>query len=474
MPEAAIANPSDLPLRVSQYCQKAIETGRTNALNLWVAGAPLDRILTELVEALETMDRDLKCSIMLLDRRKQTLHSLVGPALPAEYCQAISGIKIGAQVGACGASAFLKCTIIATDIQTDPNWIPFRSLCQQHNLRACWSQPILSASGDVLGTFGMYYSQPRTPSEADRELIAIEASIAGLIIERVQAVESLNQDKQKLEKQVQQRTWELTQTNKRLRDALEQRNEVQQQLLDIENLSSLGTMMSSLTHEINTPLGVAITALSHLQNLQDKSRQQFELNRMTRSGLGRFYLEAEEALQIVERNLQRSAELISTFKQLSLDQHNQEQREFNVSAYVCEILLSLKPRLKHFRLQFCLDLDPDLTIHSYPGAISQILINLIVNSMLHAFEPGHRGRIHLRIVREGETLLLDYRDDGKGMDKTTLAHIFEPFFTSAKHRGGSGLGMHICKDLVEKLLGGSIRCESSLGQGCRFVIRFPF
>ncbi|MBN7818326.1 ATP-binding protein [Bowmanella yangjiangensis] len=458
---------------LSAICQTAVETGRNNAFNLWVMGAPLEKVLNALVSAIETASEDLRCSIMLMNPDGKTMSSLVGPSMPKDYMQAVDGIEIGPTVGSCGASAYLRQAVVVSDIQTHPNWAPYKAICQKAGLRACWSSPIFATDGRVLGAFGMYYSAVREPTNQDLELIRIEASIASLIIEKMQASEQLSQAKRDLEQQVQKRTRELTQTNKKLREALAQRSEVQQHLLEIENLASLGSMMSSLTHEVNTPIGVAVTAASHLRGQLHKTNRLFEQNKLTRSALRAFYEESAEAMQIIERNLQRSAELVSTFKQLSLDQHNQEIRTFNLSSYVCEILLSLKPKLKYHKLQFCLDINPDLEIDSYPGAISQILVNLIMNSVQHAFEKGQPGQVHLNVTLLNGQLELKYQDNGKGMSRETLCHIFEPFFTSARQTGGSGLGLHICKDLVEKVLKGKIACQSSPGQGSQFHINFP-
>ncbi|GGO68614.1 sensor histidine kinase [Bowmanella pacifica] len=458
---------------LSAICQTAVETGRNNAFNLWVIGAPLDKVLTALVSAIEDASEDLRCSIMLMNPNGKTMSSLVGPSMPKDYMQAVDGIEIGPTVGSCGACAYLREVVVVSDIQSHPNWAPYKAICQKAGLRACWSSPILATDGRILGTFGMYYSTVREPTPQDLELIRIEASIASLVIEKMQASEQLNQAKRDLEQQVQQRTRELTLSNKKLRQALAQRSEVQRHLLEIENLASLGSMLSSLTHEVNTPIGVAVTAASHLRGQLHKTNQLFVQNQLTRSALRAFYAESAEAMQIIERNLQRSAELVSTFKQLSLDQHNQEVRTFNLSSYVCEILLSLKPKLKHHKLQFCLDLNPELEIDSYPGAISQILVNLIMNSAQHAFDKHQPGQIHLNVTQQNGQLNLQYQDNGKGMSRETLSHIFDPFFTSARQTGGSGLGLHICKDLVEKVLQGNIQCQSSPGQGSLFHICFP-
>jgi signal transduction histidine kinase len=225
-------------------------------------------------------------------------------------------------------------------------------------------------------------------------------------------------------------------------------------------------------------VGVAITAITHLQAMQNKSRQLFDNRTLKRSELDAFYQECAESSGIVERNLFRTTELIKTFKQLAIDQHSQDARPLNLCAYVCEVLLSLKPRLKRTRHNFCIDIDPDMQIISNPGAISQLLINLIMNSAVHAFPQQPNGKILIKARKvqtedQQQELLLEYRDNGKGMTPHVIENIYKPFFTSNRNGGGSGLGMHICYNIVVKVLRGRIDCESEPGKGVHFTLRFP-
>jgi len=245
----------------------------------------------------------------------------------------------------------------------------------------------------------------------------------------------------------------------------------------MEKSAAIGTMLSSITHEMNTPIGVSLTAVTHLQRLRNESLSAFEGNNLKRSQLTRFYQDCEEACTIAERNLARASSIVSTFKQLNSDQYSEETRSIHLTSYVCELLLSLKPTLKQTQHKVCINIDPDLHIDSYPSAIGQILINLIINSVKHGFENTSNGHIFIaaQVEKNGRRneLVLKYADNGKGMDESTKNSIYRPFFTQARHKGGTGLGMHICYNLAVNMLQGSIQCESKENEGTRFTIRFP-
>ena len=473
-----VVNPADMSEYGHLRRVNAIEQGRANALDLLVKGSPLQDVLSQIIFSLEDATPGLKCCIMLHDSSSLTLSPLVGPSMSDAFLAALTNMPIGRYEACCGSAAFHRDAVFIEDIQSHSNWLQLKHAARQGELKACWSHPIISPDGDIFGTFAMYFSESIRPDQDDIESLRYEAKIISIILERAQNIEQLRQANQLLEQRVEERTKELTEANQLLKKALEQRNEVRSQLVEMENMASLGTMMSSLTHEINTPIGVAITAVTHLRAIQERTTRLFEQGELKRSELEKFYLESQESAEIVERNLERSTQLIRTFKQLSIDQHSQDVREINLCDYLDEILLSLKPRLKRTRHRFCIDIDPDLTFASNPGALSQLVINLILNSAQHGFEPEVRGHIWLKArmisQQDGTTALrFTYRDNGKGMDAHTVENIYKPFFTMARHAGGSGLGMHICYNLVVKVLGGSIDCASKPGKGVEFNVTFP-
>lgn len=456
----------------------AIEKGRANALDLLVKGSPLEEVLGQLIFSLEDSTEGLMCGILLVNENKLSLSPIVAPNLPDEYVKALDNFPVGPEAGCCGAAVYHQKPIYTDDILSHPNWQAFKSEAQLSGIKSCWSYPIVLPDGEVYGTFAMYFTEAKMPDQDDLDSLQYEAKIISIILERAKNINQLKEANANLEKRVAERTKELTEANVLLKKALEQRNDVQTQLVEMENMAALGTMMSSLTHEINTPIGVAITAISHLNTIQEMSANAFEKGEIKKSDLAKFYRECNESCDIIERNLMRSTQLIKTFKQLSIDQHSQDARSINICNYLDEILLSLKPRLKRAKHKFCLDIDPELTVMSNPGAISQLFINLILNSAQHGFGKNEIGHIFISARQRkdsiyGTALEFIYRDNGKGMSENTIENIYKPFFTQARHAGGSGLGMHICYNLVVKVLNGQIDCHSKLGKGVEFRVIIP-
>lgn len=266
---------------------------------------------------------------------------------------------------------------------------------------------------------------------------------------------------------------ETTRANRELGDTLRRLQEAQAQLVQNEKLASLGALVAGVAHEINTPIGVGVTAASTLQAHAQQLRQQYDQGALRRSDLERFVTLADECAQIILKNLQRGAELIQGFKQVAVDQSSGERRRFALKLYLDEVLLSLRPHLKKTAHRVEVDCPESIVLDSFPGAIAQILTNLVTNSLIHAFEGREHGLIRIEVHQERDIVELRYRDDGRGIPQEHLGRIYDPFFTTRRGAGGSGLGLHIVYNLVAQLLGGSIEAHSAPGQGTEFRIRFP-
>lgn len=455
-----------------------IEQGRANALDLLLSGGSLEEVATAMLEGIELAHGSMRCAVLMVNPDNITLQPLVAPNLPATFTQSLNNFPIAENSGCCGAAVFNRAPVFVDNVYTHPNWENTRADARKAGVHACWSYPVISPDGEIYGSLAAFFTETRTPTDEEINALEYEAKILSIIIERSRNIDAIKKANSDLEFRVKERTRELSESNMLLNKALEQRNEVRLQLLEMENMAALGTMMSSLTHEINTPIGVAITASTYLKAMQQSSQDMFNDNTLKRSDLEAFYAECNEASDIIERNLNRTSQLIRTFKQLSVDQHSQEARPLNLCLYIDEVLLSLKPRLKRYGHVFCIDVNADLEIRSNPGALSQILINLIMNSAQHAFEAGESGQITIKARLETDSqlnhhLFLAYSDNGKGMTEHTVSNIYKPFFTSARHAGGTGLGMHICYNLAVEALNGSIDCESSVGKGTKIILRFP-
>ncbi|WP_409346983.1 sensor histidine kinase [Paenibacillus sp. MBLB4367] len=259
-----------------------------------------------------------------------------------------------------------------------------------------------------------------------------------------------------------------------LQHALETLQSTQKQLVQSEKMVALGGLVAGIAHEINTPLGIGVTATSYMDQRTKEITALYSQNKMKKSDLDTYLQSAEETTSIIMSNLQRASELIRSFKQVSVDQSSEAKRRFKLKSYIEEVLLSLNPRIKKTKL--CIRIDSpqgDIEVDTYPGAVSQIITNFIMNSTIHAYEADQAGTIRIGIAKLGGMLCINYSDDGKGMTPETVGKIFDPFFTTNRGGGGTGLGMNIVYNIVTQTFGGTIRCESELGRGTSFIIEIP-
>ena len=277
-----------------------------------------------------------------------------------------------------------------------------------------------------------------------------------------------------LEEMVSQRTNALKDANQELIQTLEKLHEFQRQIVQNEKMASLGDMVAGVAHEVNTPIGLGVTASTMMLDRLAVIERDFHNKTLKASAMKRFMDESHENLNIIYRNLNRAAELISSFKQVAVDQSSESSRTFCFAQLVNEILLSLQPRLKKLQHNINVDCDPTLCVETKAGPINQIIINLIMNSVIHGFENIEKGQIDIcaELITTNK-LKLVYRDNGIGIPTDIRKRIFDPFVTTKRGQGGSGLGMHLVYNLVTQALNGSISITSEVGSGVEFVIVFP-
>lgn len=249
----------------------------------------------------------------------------------------------------------------------------------------------------------------------------------------------------------------------------------QANLILAEKMASLGSLVAGMSHEISTPLGIGVSAASHLSEEVEQLTRSFKEDQLKRSDLEDFLETATEATRIMQGNLTRAARLIQAFKQVSADQTTDEVRHFGLGEYLHEILLSLAPALRRTPHRVEIDCEPNLMIRNRPGALGQIVTNLLMNALQHAFEGrAEPGLLTITVTRPREgRIVVEFRDDGKGIGPEDLPRVFDPFFTTRRGTGGTGLGLHIVYNLVSQVLGGTIAVSSRLGEGTRFTISFP-
>lgn len=258
-----------------------------------------------------------------------------------------------------------------------------------------------------------------------------------------------------------------------LEDSLEKLSRTQKEMIHSAKMAALGDLVAGVAHEVNTPIGVSVTASSFLLERTRHLRGLYQQGEMKRSDLEKYLTVAEESASSVLTNLERAAELVQSFKKVAADQSSEEKRSFELKTYLEQILISLRPQFKRTPHTVGMTCPENILLNSYPGAIMQILTNLIMNSLIHGFADGRPGEISIHVESSGDMLELRYRDSGVGMDQEQRERIFDPFYTTTRGSGGTGLGMNIVYNLVTQTLGGTISLESSPGQGALFMLTLP-
>ena len=307
-----------------------------------------------------------------------------------------------------------------------------------------------------------------------------EIARVGIAMERMRqallrAFEDLRGHASTLEDQVAQRTAELTSANNELTMALANLKTAQRELVESEKLASLGRLVAGVAHELNTPLGNAMTVVSALGDRWAKLDQMLADNTpMRRSQLEELVKDTRRGQDILQRNVQKAADLVRDFKQVAIDQTTDSRRDFELSQVIEDVLVMVEPSFKHTPFKIVTDLSRDLEMSSYPGALGQVLTNLLMNALVHGFEGRDEGLVRVSCRPHGnDQVELVVEDDGRGMDASIVRKIFDPFFTTKLGKGGSGLGMHIVHNIVTNVLGGQIEVQSTPGQGSRMTMLMP-
>jgi len=259
-------------------------------------------------------------------------------------------------------------------------------------------------------------------------------------------------------------------SSKALHDSLETLKRTQNQLVQAEKMASLGGLVAGVAHEINTPLGISVTASSFLERKTLELKELFDQNRIKRSDFKKYIETALESLSSILSNLNRAADLIQSFKQVAVDQSVEEKRVFGLKHYIDEVLVSLRPRYKRTKHAISVNCPENIKLNSYPGVFMQVFTNLVINSLIHGFDDIENGQISIDITDHDYTVRIIYSDNGKGMNEDQLTKLYDPFYTTRRGQGGTGLGMHIVFNLVTQTLGGEIKCQSKPGEGTTFTI----
>lgn len=263
-------------------------------------------------------------------------------------------------------------------------------------------------------------------------------------------------------------------TTFKLGNTLSNLKDTQEQLIQSEKMASLGTLTAGIAHEINTPLGIAVTSTSMAADRTEQIKEKFIDGTLTKTVMEKYLDDIEKSSILNTKALERVIVLLTNFKQVAADQVVGDPRELNLVDYVEDVMGTLFAELKRHRVTYVYKGVEKVTITTIPGAIAQVLTNFVTNSIRHGFDGCDSGNITIEIEKSNDNgVTLIYRDDGVGMDKEVLRNIYEPFFTTKRNKGGTGLGMNIVYNIVNKNLAGEINIDSTEGHGMSIILRLP-
>jgi len=310
----------------------------------------------------------------------------------------------------------------------------------------------------------------------EQEVARKTSGLSQAMMDLQQQKQELLQKKQSLKEEIEQRRQtelDLRQKQKELEETIDNLNQAQDRLVQSEKMAALGGLVAGITHEVNTPVGIGVTATSFLAERISQLANNYREKTLTPKMLEEFLSEAQQSTELLQSNLSRASELIASFKQIAVDQASEATRTINLCKYIHEIMRSLQPHFKKTRHQVEINCADNIILDCPAGAISQIFTNLLMNSLIHGFENMEQGQIRITVTDDSNNIDIRYTDNGKGLNAEQLGKLFHPFFTTKRDQGGSGLGTHITYNLVRQTLGGSIEVTSEPGQGLHYHIWFP-
>ncbi len=267
---------------------------------------------------------------------------------------------------------------------------------------------------------------------------------------------------------------ELNATVEELENTIEDLEMTHDQLVQSEKMASIGRIVANISHDINTPAGIIYTSISELKKYIESLKKAYEEEELTEEFFEEFLKNSEDLSDLIEKNVKKIADLVRSLKTMAMYEAEGKPMKFNMKELLDDIVTALNPKIRKTKVNIHVNCPDDIEIKSFPSAISQIITNLIENSIMHAFDNGEiQGNIWIDVRDAGSYIEIDYRDDGKGMDEETKRRAFEPFYSTKIGKGGTGLGLAIVYSLVVDKLGGDLVLESEPGHGTRFVIMIP-
>ena len=399
-------------------------------------GESVKFVLNEIIKSVELKNPDMICSILLLDDSGKRLIKTAAPSIPNFYTDKINNMLIGEKVGSCGAAVYQKKRVIVSDISTHENWKYAKNLAFKANLHACWSQPFFSSKNKILGSFAIYYKKIKEPTEFDLHLIEDIASIVGIVIEKNQY-------------------------------------EMKEKQIEADKMSSMTRLVTGVAHEINTPVGIGLTGITHFKRITEDLQKNYDEDNLGKDEFENYLKVSFELADTINKSLEKTALLTKRFKQIVTDKTKDEKSKFDLKQSTNETIFSIKDIIQKSNLKININCPEKIVICSYPMEYYQVIKTLILNSIHHAYEKDERGTISIDISKDTHNIKIFYKDDGIGIPQENLSRIFEPFFTTNRKNGGTGLGLHIVYNIIINNFHGNVECESQDNNGTVFKITIP-
>jgi signal transduction histidine kinase len=406
---------------------EALREGESRILEMIARDAPLEKTLENLVRVVESQFAGLLCSVLLLDEDGQHVRHGVSPSLPEPYNAAINGLSIGPTAGSCGTAMYRREPVVVTDILQDPLWEEYRAVAEPHGLRACWSTPILEHSGKALGTFAMYYREPRSPSRAETRALEMATHLAGIAIER-----------------------------KRAREERERLRQLQAELAHINRVTTMGELTASLAHEVNQPIAAAVTDANTC--LRWLTRNQPDLE------------EARQAASRIVKDATRAGEIVGRIR-LVFKKGTPERALVDVNEVIREMIVLLHSEATRYSISVRAELEDLPPVMGDRVQLQQVLMNLMING-IDAMKDVDEARELVICSRQAEDgqLTISVSDTGVGLPQHQADKVFDAFFTTKPH--GTGMGLRISRSIVESH-GGRLWAAHSSPHGASFHLTLP-